>query len=307
MRLNDILDTVKGYAPDADVDLVMRAYVYSARAHAGQLRKSGEPYLIHPIAVAGLLAEMRMDVDTIAVGLLHDTMEDCLATHEDILDEFGVEVAEMVDGVTKIGKLNFRTKQEAQAENFRKLVLAMARDVRVILVKLCDRLHNMRTMQHMKADRQAAISRETMEIYAPIANRLGLSKLKSELEDLCFRYLHPEVYAGLEARLGEAGQARQGWIEQTTDEMRDHLNQRSLDCEITGRPKHLWSIYQKMRKNNLSFEQIHDRDAFRVTEDPEPAPAFAARSMMTRTRTQSPPPTPPALARLACANDWSPR
>ena len=143
----------------------------------------------------------------------------------------------------------------------------MARDVRVILVKLCDRLHNMRTMQHMKADRQAAISRETMEIYAPIANRLGLSKLKSELEDLCFRYLHPEVYAGLEARLGEAGQARQGWIEQTTDEMRDHLNQRSLDCEITGRPKHLWSIYQKMRKNNLSFEQIHDRDAFRVFVD----------------------------------------
>ncbi len=264
MRLNDILETVKGYAPDADLDLVMRAYVYSARAHAGQLRKSGEPYLIHPIAVAGLLADLRMDVDTIAVGLLHDTMEDCLATEEEILAQFGEEVADMVCGVTKIGKLNFRSKQEAQAENFRKLVLAMARDVRVILVKLCDRLHNMRTMEHMKADRQRAISEETMDIYAPIANRLGLSKLKSELEDLCFRYLHPEVYAGLEGRLGEKSDARQQWIRSTASQLKEQLERRSVPCEVTGRPKHLWSIYNKMRRQNLTFEQIHDRDAFRV-------------------------------------------
>jgi len=264
MRLNDILDRVKGYAPDADLDLVMRAYVYSARAHAGQMRKSGEPYLIHPIAVAGLLADLHMDVDTIAVGLLHDTMEDCLATQEDLHAQFGVEVAEMVDGVTKIGKLNFRSKHEAQAENFRKLVLAMARDVRVILVKLCDRLHNMRTMVHMNPDRQAAISRETMEIYAPIANRLGLAQLKSELEDLCFRYLHPEVYAGLEARIGEKHEERQSWIARTAAELKDHLAKRSVDCEVKGRPKHLWSIYSKMRHQNLTYEQIHDRDAFRV-------------------------------------------
>jgi GTP pyrophosphokinase len=267
MRLNDILDRVKGYAPDADLDLVMRAYVYSARAHAGQMRKSGEPYLIHPIAVAGLLADLHMDVDTIAVGLLHDTMEDCLATQEDLHAQFGVEVAEMVDGVTKIGKLNFRSKHEAQAENFRKLVLAMARDVRVILVKLCDRLHNMRTMVHMNPDRQAAISRETMEIYAPIANRLGLAQLKSELEDLCFRYLHPEVYQGLEARIGEKHEERQAWIARTATELKDQLAKRSVDCEVKGRPKHLWSIYSKMRHQNLTYEQIHDRDAFRVFVD----------------------------------------
>lgn len=267
MRLNDILDTVQSYAPDADVDTVMRAYVYSARAHAGQTRKSGEPYLTHPIAVAGLLAELRMDVDTIAVGLLHDTMEDCLATRTEISDQFGPEVAEMVSGVTKIGKLNFRSKQEAQAENFRKLVLAMSKDVRVILVKLCDRLHNMRTMQHMKPDRQAAISQETMDIFAPIANRLGLSKLKSELEDLCFRYLHPEVFEGLEGKLGEDRQDREAWITTTTSEIRESLHSRSLSCEVKGRPKHLWSIYQKMRRGNLALDQIHDRDAFRVFVD----------------------------------------
>ncbi len=267
MRLNDILETVKGYSPDADIDLIMRAYVYSARAHAGQLRRSGEPYLTHPIAVAGLLAELRMDVDTISVGLLHDTMEDCLATKEELAAQFGPDVAEMVDGVTKIGKLNFRTKQEAEAENFRKLVLAMAKDVRVILVKLADRLHNMRTMEHMKADRQAAISNETMDIYAPIANRLGLSRYKGELEDLCFRYLHPDVYAGLENKVGEGRPERQAWIAQTAKGLEEHLHERGLPCEVRGRPKHLWSIYQKMRSQNLAFEQIHDLDAFRVFVD----------------------------------------
>lgn len=264
LRLNDILDKVSSYAPNADLDLIMRAYVYSARAHAGQMRRSGEPYLIHPIAVAGILAEMRMDVDTIAVGLLHDTMEDCLATGSELASQFGPDVAELVDGVTKIGKLEFRNKEEAQAENFRKLVLAMARDVRVILVKLADRLHNMRTMEHMRADRQRAISQETLEIYAPIANRLGLSRLKSELEDLCFRYLHPEVYETLQERLGVEAEERRQYIDETSQILKDNLAARGLTIEVKGRPKHLFSVYHKMRDQQLEFEQIHDLLAFRI-------------------------------------------
>jgi guanosine-3',5'-bis(diphosphate) 3'-pyrophosphohydrolase len=267
MRLNDILDKVSSYAPNADLDLIMRAYVFSARAHAGQMRRSGEPYLIHPIAVAGILADMRMDVDTIAVGLLHDTMEDCLATGDDLASQFGGDVAELVDGVTKIGKLEFRNKEEAQAENFRKLVLAMAKDVRVILVKLADRLHNMRTMQHMRPDRQRAISQETLEIYAPIANRLGLARLKSELEDLCFCYLHPEVYRNLEEQLGIEAEQRSGYIEETSRILKENLAARGLHVEIKGRPKHLFSVYNKMRDQQLEFEQIHDLLAFRIFTD----------------------------------------
>jgi guanosine-3',5'-bis(diphosphate) 3'-pyrophosphohydrolase len=264
MRLNDILDKVTSYAPNADLDLIMRAYVYSARAHAGQMRKSGEPYLIHPIAVAGILADMRMDVDTIAVGLLHDTMEDCLATGNDLSSQFGSDVAELVDGVTKIGKLEFRNKEEAQAENFRKLVLAMGKDVRVILVKLADRLHNMRTMQHMRPERQRGISQETLEIYAPIANRLGLSRLKGELEDLCFRYLHPEVYQNLDDQLGVEAKERREYIDNTCTILKENLAARGLSIDVKGRPKHLYSVYNKMRDQQLEFEQIHDLLAFRV-------------------------------------------
>jgi GTP pyrophosphokinase len=264
MRLNDILDTVSEYATDADLDTVMRAYVYSARAHAGQMRKSGEPYLIHPIAVAGILANLRMDVDTIAVGLLHDTMEDCLTTHEELAAEFSVDVADMVDGVTKIGKLEFRTKEEAQAENFRKLILAMAKDVRVILVKICDRLHNMRTLEHMKAEKQRAIAQETMDIYAPIANRLGLSKVKTELEDICFQYLHPEVHESLTRKLGEGAEKRQAYIGRTADILRQTLADRGLAAVVSGRSKHMTSIHRKMVAQNLTFEQVHDLMAFRV-------------------------------------------
>lgn len=267
MRLNDILDKVSEYATDADLDTVMRAYVFSARAHAGQMRKSGEPYLIHPIAVAGILANLRMDVDTIAVGLLHDTMEDCLTTHAEIAEEFGSDVADMVDGVTKIGKLEFRTKEEAQAENFRKLILAMAKDVRVILVKLCDRLHNMRTLEHMKAEKQRAIAQETMDIYAPIANRLGLSKVKTELEDICFEYLHPEVHESLSRKLGEGALKRESYIGRTGGVIRDTLGDRGLVAEISGRSKHMTSIHRKMVAQNLTFEQVHDLMAFRVFVD----------------------------------------
>ena len=264
MRLNDILDAVSAYAPNADLDVIMRAYLFAAKAHSGQTRKSGEAYFIHPIAVAGLLAELHMDVDTVAVGLLHDTMEDCLATQAELLSNFGPEISEMVDGVTKIGKLEFRNKQEAQAENFRKLVLAMAKDIRVILIKLADRLHNMRTMEHMSPDRQRAISQETLDIYTPIANRLGLSRWKMELEDHCLRYIHPDIYKTLSEKVGANEAERRAYIERTTATLRSHLAERAIVAEVTGRPKHLMSIYRKMRDSNMEYEQLHDVLAFRV-------------------------------------------
>jgi GTP pyrophosphokinase len=267
MRLNDILDTVGEYAKNADLDVIMRAYVFSAKAHAGQTRKSGEPYLTHPLAVAGILSEWKMDVDTIATGLLHDTMEDCLVTQEEIFSLFGDEVAELVDGVTKIGKLEFRSKEEAQAENFRKMVLAMGKDIRVILVKLADRLHNMRTMQHMRSDRQKAISQETLDIFAPIANRLGLSKVKQELEDLCFQYLHDDVFSELTRKLNDGASDRDQYIKDTSQTLQAELAKNSLASEITGRSKHLFSVYRKMLAQNLEFEQVHDLLAFRIFVD----------------------------------------
>ena len=267
MRVDDIIKTVQTYSPDADIDLIMRAYVFSAQAHNGQMRKSGEDYLIHPLAVAGILAGMKMDVDTIATGLLHDTMEDCLTTHEALVGEFGPDVADMVAGVTKIGKLQFRTKQEAQAENFRKLILAMSRDVRVILVKLADRLHNMQTMEHMRPDRQKAISQETMDIFAPIANRLGLSKIKSRLEDLCFRYLQPEVYAELAGQMADGASDHQDHIDEMQSAIAEGLAGFGLETTITGRVKHIVSIHRKMTDKDLTFDQVHDLLAFRILTD----------------------------------------
>lgn len=269
MSINEILDTVRDYSPDADLDVIVRAYLFSAQAHRGQTRKSGEDYLIHPIAVAQLLADLRMDIDTIATGLLHDTMEDCLTTHEAVTTEFGGDVADMVDGVTKIGKLQFRTQQEAQAENFRKLILSMSKDVRVILVKLADRLHNMLTMEHMPPEKQQRISQETLDIYAPIANRLGLSKLKSELEDLCFRYLHPDAYADLTAALAERAPEHDQYLARMQDKLNEGFKTRRLKAKLYGRVKHLVSIQKKMVNNNLGFEEVHDLLAFRVLVETE--------------------------------------
>lgn len=267
MRLNDILDTVGKYSTDADLDVIMRAYVFSAKAHAGQTRKSGEPYLTHPLAVAGILAEWKMDVDTIATGLLHDTMEDCLVTQENIQEMFGSEVAELVDGVTKIGRLEFRSKEEAQAENFRKMVLAMAKDIRVILVKLADRLHNMRTMKHMRVDRRTAISEETLDIFSPIANRLGLSKVKQELEDLCFQYMHEDVHSEMIKKIDAGAKNRDKYIEDSSVVLAKDLQKHSVPCTVTGRSKHLFSVYRKMLAQNLEFEQVHDMLAFRIFVD----------------------------------------
>jgi GTP diphosphokinase / guanosine-3',5'-bis(diphosphate) 3'-diphosphatase len=267
VRLEHILETIQGYAPDADVDVVMRAYLYAARAHDGQTRKSGEPYLMHPMAVAGILASWHMDVDTIATGFLHDTMEDCLASHEELAAMFGVQVADMVDGVTKIGKLRFRNKEEAQAENFRKMILAMAKDVRVILVKLADRLHNMRTMEHMRPDRQRDISQETLDIFAPIANRLGLATVKQELEDLAFSFLHPDVYDALRLHFDQTAADRDAYIATVRDALQDYLSDRDLPCQVSGRVKHFYSIYRKMQAQNLTVDQVHDLLAFRIFVD----------------------------------------
>ena len=264
MRVDDLVAKVQSYAPDADLEMLVNAYLYSAQAHDGQQRKSGEAYLTHPLAVAGILADMKMDLETIATGLLHDTMEDCMTRYEDIKSLFGEDVANLVDGVTKIGKLRFRTQMEAQAENFRKLVLAMSNDIRVILVKLADRLHNMRTMQHMKPEKRKKISHETMDIFVPIANRLGLSKLKSELEDLCFSYLEPEIHAELSAKLAERAPDHEVFIEQFGHQIEDHLRANGIECRVYGRVKFLLSVYRKMVAQNVPFEQVHDLLAFRV-------------------------------------------
>src|SRR5438045_6434726 len=204
IRLNDILEKVSAYHPDADVDLVKKAYVYSAKVHQGQVRKSGEPYLVHPLEVAGLLAQLKLDEASIVSGLLHDTIEDTLATPDEVKDLFGEEIFNIVDGVTKLSKFsasNTLSQEEKQAENFRKMIIAMAQDIRVILVKLADRTHNMRTLDHMKEEKQQRIAQETLDIYAPLANRLGISWIKAELEDLSLRYLKPQEYADLDERL----------------------------------------------------------------------------------------------------------
>jgi len=265
LRLNDILDKVAGYHPAADLDLIKKAYVYSAKVHQGQIRKSGEPYLIHPLEVAGILAELRLDEASIVTGLLHDTIEDTLATRDEIAELFGEEVAELVDGVTKLSQFSAgNTKEEKQAENFRKMVVAMAKDIRVLLVKLADRTHNMRTLEHMSPEKQERIARETLDIYAPLANRLGMQSVKSELEDLSFRYLKPQEHLELQERVSSRAKERDRFVAEVIELIRDRLKENGVDAQIYGRVKHLYSIWRKMRMQDLPFEQVHDLIAFRV-------------------------------------------
>jgi GTP pyrophosphokinase len=268
LRLNDILDRVAGYNPAADLDVIKKAYVYSAKVHQGQIRKSGEPYLVHPLEVAGLLAEMRLDEASVVTGLLHDAIEDTLATREEISEIFGEEVAELVDGVTKLSQFSAgNTQEEKQAENFRKMVVAMAKDIRVLLVKLADRTHNMRTLEHMAPDKQERIARETLDIYAPLSNRLGIQWLKIELEDLSFRYLKPAEYADLAERVATRAQARDKFIQEVVRIIQGKLVDQGINGEVKGRVKHLYSIWRKMRVQSLEFDQIHDLIAFRVIVD----------------------------------------
>ncbi len=263
-RLADIVEKVQSYHPAADVDLIHRAYVYSAKMHDGQMRKSGDPYFVHPVSVAHIIADMRLDPASVCAALLHDVVEDTEASTDDLTSQFGEEVSFLVDGVTKLGRINFTCKEDQQAESFRKMLVAMARDIRVLLVKLADRLDNMRTLQHMKPDKQERIAAETLEIYAPLAGRLGIYWLKSELEDLSFRYLYPEQYAEIARKSRRNARDRDKYIADVTGRLQKMLIERGFAVEVGGRVKHRYSIWRKMRANNCEFEQVHDFVAFRV-------------------------------------------
>ncbi|MBC7792286.1 MAG: bifunctional (p)ppGpp synthetase/guanosine-3',5'-bis(diphosphate) 3'-pyrophosphohydrolase [Clostridia bacterium] len=263
-RFEDIIEAVQEYHPSPDMGLIQRAYMYSAKVHAGQVRKSGEPYLIHPLEVAWLLTQLRLDEASVATGLLHDTVEDTLATLDDIKNMFGLETATLVDGVTKLSQIRFDNDQHKQAENFRKMLVAMAKDIRVVLVKLADRLHNMRTLEHMSPPKQMRIAQETLDIYAPLANRLGINWIKSELEDLSFRYLQPLDFKQIDDRITELNARREDYVVDIIKVLRDELAKRGIIADVQGRPKHLYSIYKKMTARHLEFDQVHDIIAFRV-------------------------------------------
>jgi GTP pyrophosphokinase len=264
IRIHEIIDKITSYMPPEGIELIQKAYVYSAAAHAGQVRRSGEPYLSHPLEVSNILAEMRLDEATIAAGLLHDTVEDTKATIEEIEDQFGEKVADIVDGVTKISQMTFDTKEQAQAENIRKMVLAMAEDIRVLIVKLADRLHNMRTLAFMPPPKQKLISQETMDIHAPLANRLGLHRIKVELEDLSLKYLKPDAYAMIHQGVHEHHLVSKEYIDKVVEELESMLAANNIKGRVTGRSKHINSIYRKMLQQNLTLDQVYDVVAFRV-------------------------------------------
>ncbi|MEQ1567067.1 MAG: bifunctional (p)ppGpp synthetase/guanosine-3',5'-bis(diphosphate) 3'-pyrophosphohydrolase [Myxococcota bacterium] len=263
--LSSIVDQIRSYSPDADVKPVMTAYLLAARAHAGQTRKTGEAYLTHPLAVAQILADLRMDVETIATALLHDALEDNPISKEEMESEIGPEITELVDGVTKIGKLKFRSHEELAAENFRKMMLAMSRDLRVILVKLADRLHNMSTLGgHGNEEKQRQIARETQEIYVPIANRLGLTKIKDQLEDFCMQVLHPTEYAAVLRFLDDTQSDRERYIDRVVDALKAGLDGHGIPCAIRGRAKHPASIFRKMDRQQVGPDEVPDLLAFRI-------------------------------------------
>jgi GTP pyrophosphokinase len=267
VRIEAILDRIHEYNAQTDVDPVMRAYVFAAKAHKGQERISGEPYLSHPLQVASILSTLRMDVATVAAGLLHDAVEDTRATLKEIKEHFGDEIAGLVDGVTKLSRIPFSTREEAQAENIRKMVLAMSKDIRVILVKLADRLHNMRTLEPLPEVKRRLIARETLDIYAPLSHRLGIYWIKAELEDLALRYLDPEAYQDLAARIARKRQEREGDLNDVISLLEKKLTEVEIKAQITGRPKHFYSIYKKMHDQKKEFDEIYDLTAVRVITD----------------------------------------
>ena len=264
IRINEITDKVASYIEHPDLDLIQRAYVFSAQAHDGVVRRSGEPYISHPMNVANLLADMQLDEATVAAGLLHDTVEDTDTTVDEIEELFGSDVADIVDGVTKISQMDFESKAVQQAENIRKLILAMAEDIRVLMVKLADRLHNMRTLEFMSPVKQRLIAQETQDIYAPLANRLGLHRVKTELEDLCLRYLKPDVFQQLSQAVSEHRAAGEPYIEKVIGLMDDMLKKNKIKGQVHGRTKHLHSIHVKMEQQGLTFDEIYDLIAFRI-------------------------------------------
>ena len=263
--VDDLVDRIKSYHPQASEQFIRKAYEFSEKAHEGQMRRSGEPYISHPLNVAGILAELKLDLDSIATGLLHDTVEDTDVTLADLEKEFGSTVATLVDGVTKIGQMNFRNSFDKQGENIRKMIVAMGKDVRVVLVKLADRLHNMRTLNHMPYEKQERIAQETLEIYCPLAGRIGISALKIELEDLCFRYSRPDKYYELVQLVKKTQVETDRYIAEVKRNLAEVLVKSNVkQYKVYGRSKHLWSIYRKMTSRNLDYEQIFDVLAFRV-------------------------------------------
>ena len=270
IRINDILDKVTDYNPEANLDIIDRAYIYSARVHEGQVRLSGEPYLSHPLEVAGILADMKLDAVSVAAGLLHDVIEDTHATAQEITEIFGEEITHIVNGVTKLSALSFGSSQARQAENIRKMILAMADDIRVILIKLADRLHNMMTLNFHSEHKRLEIAQETLDIYAPIAARLGIYWIKKELEDTSFMYLQSEEYAKIKEFVNTNREEREKYIETVKSFIEKKMDEANLKCEVMGRFKYYYSIYQKMLKQGLAFEEVYDIIAFRIILDTIP-------------------------------------
>ena len=260
-----LIARIRKYHPSTDVSLIEKAYRLAAEAHGNQCRKSGEPYIIHPLWVAIILADLEMDKETIAAGMLHDVVEDTEISEEDIREQFGDEVALLVDGVTKLGRLSYSSdKLDVQAENLRKMFLAMAKDIRVIIIKLADRLHNLRTLQFMKPAKQKEKAKETMDIYAPIAQRLGISKIKTELDDLALKYSQPEVFFDLVDQINTRKTEREEFVEQIVNEVSDHMKNSNIKAEVSGRVKHFFSIYKKMVNQDKTVDQIYDLFAVRI-------------------------------------------
>ena len=261
--MDDLLSKMKYYYGNAFYEVLEKAYNFAMAAHKGQLRASGEEYVTHPFHVADILVDMGLDAPAVAAALLHDVVEDTMVTREQLEKEFGAEICMLVDGVTKLEKINFHSKEEEQAENLRKMFVAMAKDIRVILIKLADRLHNMRSLSYLDEERQRAMSRETLDIYAPIAGRLGISNIKCELEDLCLKYLEPDVYKYLVEVIAAKRVERQEMVDRVISEIRLMLKELAIEGEVSGRPKHFYSIYKKMKLQNKNIDQIYDLIAVR--------------------------------------------
>ena len=270
VALKEFMDYVHSYLGDDECDQIMKAFTLADKAHEGQFRASGEPYIMHPLAVAEILAHLQIDHITLIAALLHDVVEDTEYTKEDIEKLFGAEVAFLVDGVTKLNQFQYETKEDRQMENYRKMILAMAKDVRVVVIKLGDRLHNMRTLKHMRSDKQKRIAKETLEIFAPLAHRLGIFNVKWELEDLSFRYLEPDKYYDLVDQMKQKRQAREDIVNDTMEQLTKALGEAGIKADIKGRPKHFYSIYKKMKKDNRDLSQIYDLLAVRVIVDTVP-------------------------------------
>jgi len=265
--IDDLVKKILSYNPDADIELLKKAYAFSSEAHGDQTRIEGSPYIEHPLAVASILADMNMDTTTIAAGLLHDTIEDTSITLKDIKSHFGKDVAFLVNALTKLSRMEFMTKEEAQAENFRKMLLAMAEDVRVILIKFADRLHNMKTLEHLPEEKRKRIAAETLDIYAPIANRLGMGWLKTEFEDLSFKFIMPELYEEIVKKIAKRKEEQEVYLKEVVKQIEAKLKEANITGKVSYRIKHSYGIYQKMQKQGITFEQIHDVLGIRIITD----------------------------------------